>query len=96
MSGKTVLVNIGKIKEIINASISKHMGDKLRPLLKNAQIQIQAIDRKPGCKCRRGPEKATIYMGLLSTLRGMTPEELQPLKAHLGADTLILGGGITV
>ena len=96
MSAKTVLVNIGKIKEIINSPASEYGEGKLGSLLKNAHGRIQSIDKLSGCKCDNSPKKNIVYTEILSVLNGMTLDEIQPLKLRLGADTLILGGGRTI
>ena len=94
-NGTTVLVNSPKIQKLLTSDLAKK-GDAVGKILKKGNRRLASIDKLPGCKCKRGPQRKHTYNEVVTQLRSLTSEELAPVKAFFKATTLNLGAGYQI
>jgi|3_EtaG_2_1085321.scaffolds.fasta_scaffold32874_5 hypothetical protein len=90
MSDNTVLLNNRKLKTVINSSLSES-SIKVGILLKEAKQRLHTIKRARGCNCKKGPQRSIVYQDVMTQLKSMDAADLESLKQHLNATTLIIG-----
>jgi len=97
MSGKTLLLNATRLKQLVHGYAGTAPKDKGLRYVKAAVDQINRLNKKKRtCRCKGGGSRQRIYDDLRVQLKSLSDDELLPLKQYLGVDTLILGGGRTV
>lgn len=89
---KVVLVNRALIHKLLEQRPTLH-SPSLEAILSSGIRRLQDISKLPGCKCKRGPKKSKVYDDILTQLRQLPLEDIEPLKAHFNATTLNLGKG---
>ena len=91
MSGRTILLNISKVKRLVDSTLGDDpTTHKVGKLIHDAKRGLTGLG---GCSCRQGPQKSKIYETLRVQLRTLSDEDLLVVKAFFGATTLNLGGG---
>jgi len=87
-----VLLNKALISKLLKQLPVFH-AHSLDTILSAGSRRLRDISKIPGCKCKRGPKKNKVYDDVLTRLRQLPPEDVEPLKAHFNATTLNLGKG---
>jgi hypothetical protein len=96
MSGKTVLMNKPKVRELITSPLADNLNHPVGVILNGARSRLQAVNDARGCSCKKGPKRQVIYTDVLSQLKALDVDKLTILKNYVNATILNFGQGYQV